>query len=67
MVHPSPVIKLDNALQMCFLEREFILLCITVAYQTTYKKGCHIILVTQSLSGIKKYGFHIHGAPLPSN
>jgi hypothetical protein len=44
-VHPSPVIKLDNALQMCFLEREFIL----VAYQTTYKKGCHIILVTLSL------------------
>jgi hypothetical protein len=38
MVHPSPVIKLDNALQMCFLEREFKLLCITVAYQTTYKK-----------------------------
>jgi hypothetical protein len=63
MVHPSPVIKLDNALQMCFLEREFIL----VAYQTTYEKGCHIILVTLSLSGIKKYRFHIHGAPLPSN
>jgi hypothetical protein len=42
-VHPSPVIKLDNALQMCFLEREFILLCITVAYQRMSYHPCYSI------------------------
>jgi hypothetical protein len=49
---------------MCFLEREFILLCITVAYQTTYKKD---VISSLLLNLLKKYGFHIHGAPLPSN